>query len=209
MNLPKFALDKKPVVLIATLLLVALGVFTFQTAPRKEDPQFTIRDGFIVTPWLGATASEVEQLVTDPIELALAGIKTIRKIDSTSYIGASFIQVTTIDAVSDADAVWDKVRRELKLIEPSLPPGCGTPMLNDHISQAAVMILCLYQDPSTLSKYRYTPRELSRNTGRKRPHDPGSHLAFVRGASRQLRRTGRGDLRRDRHRQVEPARGHE
>jgi len=160
MNLPKFALDHKAIVLVATTILVALRLLTFQTAPRKEDPQFTIRDGFIVTPWLGATAVQVEQLVTDPIELALAGVKTIRKIDSTSYAGVSFIQVTTIDAVSDAGAVWDKVRRELKLMEPMLPVGCGTPNLNDHISQAAVMILCLYQDPSTLSKHQYSARDL-------------------------------------------------
>jgi multidrug efflux pump subunit AcrB len=160
MNLPKFALENKAVVLVGTLLLVAFGVLTFMTAPRKEDPQFTIRDGFIVTPWLGATATEVEQLVTDPLELTLAGVKTIRKIDSTSYAGVSFIQITTIDDVTDANAVWDKVRRELKLTEPRLPAGCGSPMLNDHISQAAAMILCLYQDPSTLSKRRYTPREL-------------------------------------------------
>lgn len=160
MNLPKFALDNKAVVLVATTILVAAGVFVFMTAPRKEDPSFVIRDGIIITPWLGATATEVEQLVTDPIELALAGVKTIRKIDSTSYAGVSVMQVTTIDAVSDADAVWDKVRRELKLIEPSLPTGCASPILSDHISQAAVMILCLYQDPSTLSKHRYTPRNL-------------------------------------------------
>jgi len=160
MNLPKFALDHKAVVLVTTVVLVALGVATFMTAPRKEDPSFTIRDGIIITPWYGATATEVEQLVTDPIELALAGVKTIRKIDSTSYAGVSVMQITTIDAVSDANAVWDKVRRELKLVEPSLPPGCGTPILSDHISQAAVMILGLYQDPSTLSKRRYTPREL-------------------------------------------------
>ncbi len=160
MNLPKFALDHKAVVTIATVLLVALGVATFLNAPRKEDPTFTIRDGFIVTVWPGATANEVELLVTDPIELALAGVKTIRKLDSTSYAGVSFIQVTTIDAVTDANAVWDKVRRELVLIEHEFPLGCTPPFLSDHISQAAAMILCLYQDPTTLAERRYTPREL-------------------------------------------------
>ena len=38
MNLPKFALEHKAVVLIATLILVLAGVVVFQTAPRKEDP---------------------------------------------------------------------------------------------------------------------------------------------------------------------------
>ena len=63
MNLPKFALDHKAVVLVATGLLVAVGVLVFMTAPRKEDPTFIIRDGFIVTPWLGATASALGDLV--------------------------------------------------------------------------------------------------------------------------------------------------
>ncbi|VGO23456.1 efflux RND transporter permease subunit [Pontiella sulfatireligans] len=160
MNLSQFALNHKAIVLTVTVILVGLGVSTFNNAPRKEDPSFTIRDAVIITQWPGSTAEEMEQLVTDPLELALAGIKTTRKLDSTSYPGLSVIQLTTIDAVTDAPAVWDKVRRELKLAEPALPPGAASPILSDHISQASVMILSLYQDPATLDKHRYTPREL-------------------------------------------------
>ncbi len=158
MNLPKFSLERKPIVLLIAFLLIAYGVLVFLTAPRKEDPSFAVRDAWIITLWPGATAEEVERLLTDAIELQMAGIKLIRKIDSTSYPGVSVVQITAVDSVYDTSAAWDKVRRELKLVEPTLPPGVMSPYLNDHASQASVMMLCLYQDPDAATKRE--PREM-------------------------------------------------
>ena len=45
MNLPKFSLQNKPIVLFAAFLLVAYGVYVFMTAPRKEDPTFGEDEG--------------------------------------------------------------------------------------------------------------------------------------------------------------------
>jgi multidrug efflux pump subunit AcrB len=160
MNLPGFALKYKPIVLTATVLLVVYGMYVFATAPRKEDPSFVVRDAWIITAWPGATAEEVERFVTDPIETQLAGIKVMRKLDSTSYPNISVIQITTVDSVSDANAVWDKVRRELKLVEPTLPPGTMTPYLNDHASQASVMMLCMYQEPESAAARPYDPKHM-------------------------------------------------
>ena len=121
MNLPKFALTHKPVVIAVVAILVYAGVHTFLTAPRSEDPEYIIREAVINTEWPGATAEQVEKLVTDRIEVAMADIKQVRRLQSTSYAGRSVVQVTGLDAVSDVDAVWDKVRAELKLIRAELP----------------------------------------------------------------------------------------
>jgi multidrug efflux pump subunit AcrB len=160
MNLPAFALRNKTIVIVIALILTLNGVNVYLNAPRKEDPQFTLRDAWIITIWPGATASDVERLVADPIENALAGIEAIRRIDTTSYVGYSVTQITIQDQFSDASAAWDKVRRELTLIEPELPAGCLKPILNDHASQASVLMLCLYQDPAGKKKKKYTPRQL-------------------------------------------------
>ena len=61
MNLPKFALENKPIVLVGTIILVAYGAYTYATAPRKEDPSFNVRDAWIVTVWPGATAEQIER----------------------------------------------------------------------------------------------------------------------------------------------------
>ncbi len=84
MNLSQYALTHKSIVLLVTALLVLFGLFTYATAPRKEDPQFVIRDSILITAWPGGKAEQVERLVTDPLETALAGIAAVRKLDSTS-----------------------------------------------------------------------------------------------------------------------------
>lgn len=162
MNLPKFAINNQPIVLTAAFLLIAYGIYTWNTAPRKEDPSFNVRDAWIITLWPGATADEMERLVADPIELQMAGIKTIRKIDTVSYAGVCVMQITTLDAVSDTGAVWDKVRRELQLVEMKLPPGVIPPILNDHAGAATAMMLCMYQDPESAAEHPYEPRDLER-----------------------------------------------
>ena len=164
MNLPAFALKNKTIVVVVALLLMLLGVNVFLTAPRKEDPQFTIRDAWIVTIWPGATTRQVEKLVADPIEDAMSGVEAVRKIDTTSYVGYCVTQISIQDQYSDAGAVWDKVRRELTLIESDLPAGCMSPILDDHASQATVFMLCLYQDPHADSQKRYSPGSIDRVT---------------------------------------------
>ena len=124
MNLPQFALNNKAFVIAVVALLVFNGVNVFLTAPRSEDPEYIIREAVVVTQWPGATAEQVEQLVTDRVEVAMTNIKHVRRLQSTSYAGHSVVQVTCLDSVTDVDAVWNKVRAELKLI-PAAKKGPG------------------------------------------------------------------------------------
>lgn len=160
MNLPQFALRRKPVVIAIVAILVFNGVNVFLTAPRSEDPEYIIREAVITTEWPGATAKQVEELVTDRIEVAMADIKQLRRLQSTSYAGRSVVQVTGLDAVTDVDGVWDKVRAELKLIESELPEGCLSPAVNDKFGDTAAMVLAMYQDPESAKVRRYSSREL-------------------------------------------------
>ena len=160
MNLPHFALKYKPVVIAVVALLVANGWNTFWKAPRRENPEFIIREAVIVTLWPGATAEQVEKLVTDRVEVAMGDIKQLRRTYSTSYAGRSVVLITTVGEVFDVNMVWDKVRAELKLIQPLLPKGCLPPMVNDKFGDTASLVLALYQDPESAKVRPYTPREL-------------------------------------------------
>ena len=120
MNLPAFSLAHKPLVLLVTVLLIAAGVFQYARAPRAEDPAFVIRDAVLLTAWPGGTAEEVERLVTDPLETALAGVAAVRKLDSTSYVGlsvlgtnylfAGFASLLTIWVLVMGILMWRKTR---------------------------------------------------------------------------------------------------
>ena len=162
-----YALNNRAVIYCVTAILVGYGAFVYMNAPRKEDPAFVIRDAGLVTVWPGATAEQVEKLVTDPLEKAIENVAQVRRTQSSSYPGLSVIQITLKDAVVDAKIWWDKVRAEVDLARPQLPPGSLPPLLNDTLSQATVMNLSVFQDPGSDGR-RYTPREMEDYTKRLR-----------------------------------------
>ncbi|MDB4439534.1 efflux RND transporter permease subunit, partial [Planctomicrobium sp.] len=118
MNLPEFAVRHKPVVLTLVLILIAWGVISFQTMPRREDPEYTVRTCAVITPWPGAPAQKVEELVTDKLEKALDTIEEVDVVRSTSTNGLSEIYVDVEDWVSgdSIDNAWDKVRAEVSRV---------------------------------------------------------------------------------------------
>lgn len=160
MNLPKFALSHKPIVLGFALVMLVWGLTVFLDAPRREDPEFTIREAVITTDWPGATAQQVEELVTDKVEIAAANIDMVRRVQSTSMVGRSVVQVTALDSIMDIRPVWAKLRAEMDLLAADLPAGASIPAVNDNFGNTAALVLALYQDPESAKSRPYTPREL-------------------------------------------------
>ncbi len=160
MNLPGFALRHKPVVISLVICVVVLGIQAFLNAPRREDPEFKIRDAVITCEWPGATAEQVEKHVSDKIEAQMLELKEILRITSTSAAGRAVIGVRTLQSIADPDPVWSKVKAELKLVTPQLPKGCKEPWLNDKFGDAAAMVLAMYQDPEGAKRRKYTAAEL-------------------------------------------------
>ena len=82
MNLPRFALTHRPIVLAFVAVMLTVGSFNFATMSRREDPEITNREALVITPWPGAPATRVEELITDPLEDVIVEIPEIRTIAS-------------------------------------------------------------------------------------------------------------------------------
>jgi len=134
MNPAKIALDRTTVTWVIIVLLLLGGIQSFMTMPRLEDPEFTIKDAIVTTPYPGASAQEVEEEVTDRIEKAVQEMGQLKEIfESTSQRGLSTIKVRMHDKY-DAEAlpqVWDVLRRKVGDVQDFLPPGAGPSMVND------------------------------------------------------------------------------
>jgi multidrug efflux pump subunit AcrB len=134
MNPAKIALDRDVVTWTVTFLLLFGGIQAFMTMPRLEDPEFTIKDAVVITPYPGASALEVEQEVTDRIEKALQEMGQLKEIFSSySYRGLSVIQPRMHDKydASMLPQVWDELRRKISDVQSQLPPGAGPSIVND------------------------------------------------------------------------------
>ena len=97
MNIAEASIRNKTVTLVFAVLMVVLGIWSYFHLPRLEDPEFTIKDALIITPYPGASAQEVEKEVSDVIELAAQQLEQLDRVVSRSERGRSTVTVTIRD----------------------------------------------------------------------------------------------------------------
>jgi len=119
-KIAELAVKNPQFTVVVFALLVALGINSFMTIPRSEDPQFPIPGFVIVAIHPGATPLDVEETVANPIEERLQELDDIRKLQTR--IGDS-VSVTTIEFEQDAsaDKKEQEVRRQMSAARADLP----------------------------------------------------------------------------------------
>lgn len=136
---------RKITVLIFVILIMA-GVSGFLTVPRYEDPQFKVFIARVHTFYPGATAEQVEALVTRPLEEKIDELKDIKTVFSSSSSGVSTIYVELTDH-ADREKTWDDLRRKVNEVRGLLPPGVSEPLVEDELNRTSSLILHLNAPP--------------------------------------------------------------
>ena len=103
MSIAQTCIDKKIITYVLSAALLFGGIYAYTKIGRLEDPEFTIKCAQIITMYPGATAEEVLNEVTDPIEIAVQQLGELDKVTSTSYAGRSIVQVEMKDNCLKAD----------------------------------------------------------------------------------------------------------
>jgi HAE1 family hydrophobic/amphiphilic exporter-1 len=129
MQLTRLAVHRPLAVLMGLLALVLLGgvAYTFLKVDRL--PPISIPVVSVSVSYPNASADDVEQLVTEPVENALAGMPGVAHINSTSSEGVARVTVQLADG-TDVDAAAIEVGRRLAAIGNSLPSDAGSPSIN-------------------------------------------------------------------------------
>jgi len=145
MSLVSLAIEKKTVSYFATFLLIAGGILSYSQLGQLEDPEFTVKTASITTSYPGASPAEVELEVTDLLETKLQEMEEIKNIYSISRAGQSIVKVDIKDIywADRLPQVWDILRKKISDIEPSLPPGAGTPLIGDDFGYVFGFLLAM------------------------------------------------------------------
>src|SRR5690349_9742961 len=85
------------VVFVAMGLILVGGVVAYRELGRLEDPEFTIKEALIITPYPGASAEEVALEVTNPIESACQQLGQLKRVESESHRGRSIVKAAIKD----------------------------------------------------------------------------------------------------------------
>ena len=144
--------------------LLAGGIWAFRTIGRLEDPEFTIKNAQIVTLYPGATAREVMEEVTDPIEVAVQQMGQLKRVTSVSYPGKSIVMVEMKDEYGKKDLpqIWDELRRKVVDMQATLPPGSSPPRVVDDYGDVYGVFYALYGDGYSYADLRGHAKMLRR-----------------------------------------------
>jgi cobalt-zinc-cadmium resistance protein CzcA len=127
-GLVDFALNNRFMVLAAAILLFIWGAISFHNLPVEAYPDVANNYVTIITQWPGRAAEEVEQQVTVPLEIAMAGIPHMAHLRSTSLAGLS-----SLTLIFDDDSVndWNREKVLERLSQVTLPAGLTPQMGTD------------------------------------------------------------------------------
>lgn len=157
MNAGEYSVKNSRVTWFGVLLIFIGGIYAYSNLGRLEDPEFTIKDALIITPYPGASAEEVAKEVTNPIELAVQQLGQLDSVESESTRGRSVV-IATIKDQYTRDAipqVWDELRRKVADAQSSLPPSArGTSIVIDDFGDVYGVFLAITGDGFTYPELR-------------------------------------------------------
>ncbi len=172
MKLPELAVRNHQFTWVVCSLLLMLGVVSFFTMPRSEDPQFDFSAAVIKVVNPGTTPLDMEKLVVDPLESAINELDDLREIKTEVEDGLAVIRVEFLYG-TDPEDKYDDVVAAVTRVRDRLPDNIVTLDI-DKISPADVSILQLAlvssaRDYQELKKHAETlEQKLERVSGVKR-----------------------------------------
>lgn len=133
MKLVKYFLSKKPVTILLLVLVLAGGLLAYVKMGKLEDAPFTIKQALVLTPYPGASPSEVQSQVTDVLEESIQALGELYYLKTENRAGLSKITVYVKKEIraDEMQQLWDKLRRKVSDVQSKLPEGAGSSVVND------------------------------------------------------------------------------
>lgn len=156
------AMRNHNIVFLIIFMLTLFGLVALPLMNKDEFPQFTIRQGVVAVVYPGATAPEIEEQVTIPLENYLNGFEYIDKENTYTKTedGIVYAYVMLRNSVQSSSEAWTKIRAGLDLFQKtSLPPGVLQTILVDDFGNTSSVLLAIESDersPRELETYANT-----------------------------------------------------
>ncbi len=127
-SLIRWSLENRALVLAITAAFLAWGGYAITQLPVDVLPELTAPTVTVIVEHPGTAPTDMERLVTYPIELALSGGPAVRRVRSATAVGVTIVWVE-FDWDEDIYRARQTVTERLSEVARSLPPGTGQPVL--------------------------------------------------------------------------------
>ncbi len=154
-NLSTWSLMQHQLVRYILVVLVLLGTWSYVKLGQAEDPAFTLRMMVVRAFWPGATAREMEQLVSKVLEKKLQETPGLDFINGDSKPGEVTLYVTLREGLPSAEIArtFYQVRKKIADVKEQLPGGVLGPYFDDEFGD-------VFGSVYALTGQGYTPAQL-------------------------------------------------
>ena len=162
-NIIEAAMKYKQIIIAFTLVMMILGILGLINMPRREFPEFIIRQGVIVGIYPGATSSEVEEQLTKVVENYIFGYEEVNKEKtvSNSTEGRMVIYVELNDDILNSDKFWSKLRHGLdELKQQKLPSGVIALVGNNDFGDVSAMLITMSSEQKSFRQLEEIMKQL-------------------------------------------------
>ena len=146
---------KRPIMTTLCFVAVAiLGLFSLSTLPIDLYPDVETNTIMVMTTYQGASAQDIEQNVTRPLENALNAVNDLKHITSKSRENISLITLE-FEYGKDIDVLTNDVRDKLDMVNSALPDNSETPIIFKFSSDMVpIVMLSVQADESMPGLYK-------------------------------------------------------
>ncbi|MCH4886199.1 efflux RND transporter permease subunit [Acidaminobacter sp. JC074] len=139
------AIKERKVTIFLSIVVLLFGAYSYYFIPKQENPDTSAPIAQVITTYPGASANDIEALITKKIEDSVAELEGVEYIKSFSYDNASIVMVM-LNYEVDYEEQWEQLRINIDEIANELPSDAWTPEVKTELSETAGMILSVSGD---------------------------------------------------------------
>ena len=155
-NIPKFAIHRPVTTGMAIMAVILIGCISILGIPMDLMPDFDLPVAVAYVQYPNAAPEEIESMVTEPMEQALASVEHLDSMQSITMENTSIVMLSFTSGTDMNFATLD-MREKVALISDYLPDDAGEPMIMKmNMSMAPVMQIYIASDSMDLSALHET-----------------------------------------------------
>ena len=167
MNLTRFAITRPLAMLMFILGVVLAGALSYTRLPVDRLPQISFPFVSVNVSYPGASPEDVESLILQPIEDALAGVPGMYQLRATAREGSGNVSLQLVEG-ADVDKALLEVQRRVASIRNQLPKDANDPRVNKFDPNASPIMNLALTGPDLEATYNFAtdvlqPKLLSLN----------------------------------------------
>jgi len=214
-NTSRFFVEHRQIAWAGLIAVLLWGIYGYFSMPQRKDPDIPVRIAVASCRWPGATAQQMEQLVTRQMEQTIAQNKTIHPpsaaeygIRSMSLPGAAFVYVQLSEDTADTREQFSDINLKLGSLNSRLPQGAGPIQFQSDFGDTAALMLTVASPPVDSLEIHMRGQSIERaiqELRARRKNTPGTPTAIIYSFPLSLSRVTIEQITEDFRRQAEAA----